>query len=144
MVEILGCNLKRFFDTVDNPPKDAEIIYAGNGNGINYEVWEVSDELFKVMCNLSENEFTSLAGNDAWSCVSKGNVCEHPDSEFIVNGKRIRCWKGLCSRNKYTCLTEYLCDYMGELLPTSVCSCTVELAKYNDMKLSELFSIYEG
>ena len=48
MVEILGCDLKRFFDTVDNPPKDAEITYAGNSSGINYEVWEVSDELFKV------------------------------------------------------------------------------------------------
>ena len=41
MVEILGSNLKRFFDTVDNPPKDAEITYAGNSSGINYEVWEV-------------------------------------------------------------------------------------------------------
>ena len=48
MVEILGCDLKRFFDTVDNPPKDAEITYAGNSSGINYEVWEVSDEYLKL------------------------------------------------------------------------------------------------
>ena len=29
MMEILGNKLKRFFDTVDNPPNDAEITYAG-------------------------------------------------------------------------------------------------------------------
>lgn len=144
MVEILGCNLKRFFDTVDNPPKDAEITYAGNNNRTNYEVWEVSDELFKTICSLSEGEITSLAGDDALWCVSKGNILEYPDSEFTVNGKGLICWNGMCSRNEYTCLTEYLCDSVGALSLASVCSHAVELAKYNDLKLSELFSIYEG
>ena len=45
MKEILGNNLKQFFDTIDNPPKDADITYAGD----RYEVWEVSDELHKMM-----------------------------------------------------------------------------------------------
>ena len=40
MIEILGNNLKQFFDIVDNPPNDAEITYAGES----YEVWEISDE----------------------------------------------------------------------------------------------------
>ena len=50
-MEILGGNLKKFFDTVDNPPNDAEITYAGN----EYEVWEVSDELHKrfEICSVS-------------------------------------------------------------------------------------------
>ena len=50
MIEILGNNLKQFFDIVDNPPNDAEITYAGEA----YEVWEVSDELHKKMCERSE------------------------------------------------------------------------------------------
>ena len=48
MVEILGKNLKQFFDTIDNPPNDAEITYAGD----RYEVWEVSDDLFIKMCDI--------------------------------------------------------------------------------------------
>lgn len=144
MVEILGSNLKRFFDIVDNPPKDAEITYAGNSSGINYEVWEVSDELFKVMCSLSENEFTSLAGEDAWWRSSKGSVLGYPDSEFVVNGKTLRCWDmGRTGRDEFTCLTEYLCDNVGASLPKNVCACAVDLAKYNDMKMSELFEVYE-
>ena len=57
MIEILGKNLKQFFDTIDNPPNDAEITYAGD----KYEVWEVSDKLFKKMCDMSEDEFVKLA-----------------------------------------------------------------------------------
>ena len=144
MVEILGSNLKRFFDTVDNPPNDAEITYAGNSSGINYEVWEVSDELFKVMCSLSENEFTSLAGEDVWWRSSKGSVLGYPDSEFVVNGKTLRCWDmGRTGRDEFTCLTVYLCDNVGASLPKNVCACAVDLAKYNDMKMSELFEVYE-
>lgn len=144
MVEILGCDLKRFFDIVDNPPKDAEITYAGNSSGINYEVWEVSDELFKTICSLSEGEFTSLAGDDAWWRSSEGSVLGYPDSEFVVNGKTLRCWDmGRTGRDEFTCLTEYLCDNVGASLPKNVCACAVDLAKYNDMKMSELFEVYE-
>lgn len=144
MVEILGSNLKRFFDIVDNSPKDAEITYAGNSSGINYEVWEVSDELFKTICSLSEGEFTSLAGDDAWWRSSEGSVLGYPDSEFVVNGKTLRCWDmGRTGRDEFTCLTEYLCDNVGASLPKNVCACAVDLAKYNDMKMSELFEVYE-
>lgn len=60
-MEILGNKLKRFFDKVDNPPNDAEITYAGH----RYEVWEVSENLFNKMCDMSEDEFVKLAGEEA-------------------------------------------------------------------------------
>ena len=60
-MEILGNKLKRFFDIVDNPPNDAKITYAGN----KYEVWEVSEDLFNKMCDMSEEEFVKLAGEEA-------------------------------------------------------------------------------
>ena len=69
MVEILGNNLKQFFDTVDNPPNDADITYAGN----KYEVWEVSDELFQKICGMPEEEFVKLAGEEAWLRQSYGS-----------------------------------------------------------------------
>ncbi|GAA6275845.1 hypothetical protein F170042I7_20310 [Blautia caecimuris] len=144
MVEILGGNLKRFFDTIDNPPNDAEITYAGNSYGIDYEVWEISDDLFKKMCDMNENRFRSMAGGVAWWRYTEGSVLGYPDSEFIVNGKTLKCWnKRMSSRNEFTCLTEYLRDNVGVSLPKNVCACAVDLAKYNDMKLSELFETYE-
>lgn len=144
MVEILGENLKRFFDVIDNPPNNAEITYAGNKKGINYEVWEVTDILFKRMCEMKEEEFVSLAGDDAWWRSSEGSILGYPDMEFIVNNQLLKCWdRGMSSRNEFTCLTEYLCDNVGASLPKNVCACAVDLAKYNDMKLSELFKKYE-
>ena len=67
MIEILGNNLKQFFDIVDNPPNDAEITYAGE----RYEVWEVSDELHKKMCNMSEEEFIELVKSGDFSIIKE-------------------------------------------------------------------------
>lgn len=61
-MEILGDSLKKFFDAVDIERKNADITYVGR----NYEVWEVSDELLKKMCNMTEEEFVSVAGENAW------------------------------------------------------------------------------
>ena len=83
MIEILGGNLKKFFDIVDNPPKDADITYAGE----RYEVWKISDELHKKMCDMSEEKFVEMAGEDAWWRSSTGSVLGVPDTEFNVNGE---------------------------------------------------------
>lgn len=74
MVEILGDNLKQFFDAVDNPPHDADIKYAGR----TYEVWEVSDELFKRICDMTEEDFVELAGENAWWRQSYGSNLGYP------------------------------------------------------------------
>lgn len=62
MKEILGGNLKRFFDAIDNKCNNADITYSGN----RYERWKVSDELFEKMCNIPKEEFIELAGDDAF------------------------------------------------------------------------------
>ena len=149
MVEILGKNLKEFFDTVDNPSNDADITYAGD----KYEVWEVSDELFKRMCNMTEEEFVELAGEDAWWRQSEGSNLGYPNAKSIINGEYITCWDNdyylsdayeeePCK--EFESLSEYLCDCVGASLPKNVCACAVDLAKYNDMTMSELFRKYEG
>ena len=138
-MEILGNNLKKFFDTVDNPPNDAEITYAGNM----YEVWEVSDELHKKMCDMSEDEFTELAGNDAWWRSCKGSVLGVPDTKFEVNGEDLLGWnRWEHERKTYANLTEYLCDCVGASTGKNVCACAMDLAKYNDMTMAELFEKY--
>lgn len=130
LVEILGSNLKKFFDVIDNPPNEADITYAGN----RYEVWEVSDDLFEKMCNMSEEEFVEIAGEDAWWRQSYGSNLGYPEETTIVNGNEI----------EYENLSEYLCECIGVSQPRNVCACAMDLAKYNDMTMGELFEEYEG
>ena len=143
MIEILGKNLKQFFDTIDNPPNDAEITYAGD----KYEVWEVSDKLFKKMCDMSEEEFVGIAGEDAWWRSSTGSVIGVPDTEFDINGNNLVAWNSPIYEskkdNKYENLSDYLCNCIGVSQPRNVCACAVDLAKYNDMTMGELFEKYE-
>lgn len=144
MIEILGNNLKQFFDIVDNPPKDAEITYAGE----RYEVWKVSDELYKRICDMSEEKFVELAGENAWWRSSEGSNLGYPDAEFEVNSENLTGWDSpiYSSKigNRYENLSDYLCNCIGASQPRNVCACTMDLAKYNDMTMGELFEKYEG
>ena len=164
MKEILGGNLKRFFDTIDSKCNDADITYAGN----KYEVWEVSDELFNKMCDMSEEEFVELAGEDAWWRSSEGSNLGTVDQEYIINGYKILAWDGHsreeccetccleeeekececieCLQESRECskLTEYMCDEIGASQPKNVCACAMDLAKYNGMSMGALFQKYEG
>ena len=140
MIEILGNNLKQFFDIVDNPPNDAEITYASG----RYEVWEISDELHKRMCDMSEEEFIEMAGEDAWWRSSTGSVLGIPDTEFKVNGEYLLGWNRWEREwNTYINLSEYLCECVGASTGKNVCACAMDLAKYNDMTMAELFEKYE-
>ena len=141
MIEILGNNLKQFFDIVDNPPNDAEITYAGE----RYEVWEVSDELHKKMCDMTEEKFVELAGEDTWWKSSEGSVLGVPDTEFEVKGEDMLGWNRWDRKQKkYSDLSEYLCECVGASTGKNVCACAMDLAKYNDMTMGELFEKYEG
>ena len=144
MKEILGKNLKKFFDVVDSECNDADITYAGD----RYEVWKVSDKLFDKICDMSEEEFVGIAGEDAWWRQSYGSNLGYPDAEFEVNGKNLTGWDSPIYDskigNKYENLSDYLCNCIGISQPRNVCACAVDLAKYNDMTMGELFEKYEG
>lgn len=143
-MEILGNNLKQFFDTIDKPQNDADITYANN----KYEVWEVSNELFKKMCDMTEEKFIELAGEDAWWRQSYGSNLGYPDAKFEVNGENLIGWDSPIYSSRighiYKNLSEYLCDCIGVSQPRNVCACATDLAKYNDMTMGELFEKYEG
>lgn len=149
MKEILGSNLQNFFDFVDEEYTDAEIKYAGS----RYEVWEISDELFKRMCNMPEEEFVEIAGENVWWGSAEGSVLGEPIAKSIVNGEPLVCWdddyylpdeyeEEPCK--EFESLSEYLCNEVGASLPRNVCPCAMDLAKYNGMTMSELFEKYEG
>jgi hypothetical protein len=161
MKEILGDNLKNFFANIDKYGIESNMTYKGE----RYEVWEVDDDLFPEMCDMSEEEFIELAGYDAWWRQSEGSILGSPNSTAFVNGHEIFAWideekynawcedcgcdiEEECNECKikdrtFTSLSEYLCDEMGCSQPKNVCALSVDLARYNKMTLGELFSKLE-
>lgn len=109
---------------------------------------EVSDDLFTKMCNMSEEEFFGIAGEDAWWRSSTGSIIGVPDTEFDVNGNNLVAWDSPIYEskkdNKYENLSDYLCNCIGASQPRNVCACAMDLAKYNDITMGELFEKYEG
>ena len=146
MKEILGGNLKRFFDAIDSKCSNSDITYAGD----RYEVWSITDELFDKICDMSEEEFVKLAGDDAWWRQSEGSNLGTPDTIFQIKGQKMLGWTKLWvdemedyELNRES-LTEYLCNCIGVSQPRNVCACAMDLAKYNGMSMGELFTKYEG
>lgn len=167
MKEILGENLLLFFA---NSGLNGKCTYSGN----TYEVWEVSDKDYNVMCNMSEEEFVKLCPDGMWRSA-EGSVLGCPCIEYKINGNKISAWDGdyrqtfydteckvcedkidgLCQgseldindcykERKYSTLLEYLCNELGCSQPRNVCALAVDLARYNHMTLGELFNKYQG
>ena len=150
MREVLGYNLKNFFDTVDPNCDEAEITYAGD----RYEVWKISDQLFSKMCSMTEKDFREIAGSNAWMRSSDGCLPQaYKKCNFTINGKDMIGWKykpwqeenrEYNNTDNYSSLSEYLREHIGASMPRNICACAVDLAKYNDITMGELFTKYEG
>lgn len=70
-----------------------------------------------------------------------------PYVNFKVNGEYLLGWDlGIYENNKYeySNLSQYLCEHLGISQPRNACALAVDLAKYNDMTIAELFEKYEG
>ena len=145
MKEILGNNLKQFFDNEIN----GNCTYKGD----RYEVWEVTNEMFDIMCDMSEELFVELAGEDAWWRSAEGCNLGTPDTIIHINGHKLLGWSGepweddeeddefeIYASN----LSNYLCDVIGISQPRNVCAVAVDLAKYNSMTMGELFTECES
>lgn len=144
MREILGNNLIRFFENNNSFCECAKLKYKGN----EYEVWEVSDELFVQMCDMHEDEFYKFAGDDAWWRSSEGSIMGIANVKFMVNGEYLLGWDSRIylskKGHKYENLSDYLCNCIGVSQPRNVCALVTDLAIYNGMTMTELFEKYEG
>lgn len=165
MKEILAESLQALFDNSD---LTGTCTYKSEL----YEVWEVSDEDFDFMCNMTEENFEKLCPDGMWR-YSEGSILSTPGVEYEINGHKIIAWDDrrnryiedcqVCPiREMYNCkqteedynecfglrryrkLTEYFCEEVGVSLPRNVCALAMDLAKYNNMSLGELFRKYEG
>lgn len=167
MKEILAENLSMFFS---NSGIEGNCTYSGKL----YEVWEVSDDDFKIMSNMSEEEFQKLCPNGMWRSANGSNL-GFPDDKYLINGEEIIAWDGYrrceyyndyckdcsdrisemckasdedietcCGERKYNTLLNYLCYEIGASLPKNVCALAVDLARRNNITMGELFCKYEG
>lgn len=150
MKEILGSNLEQFFN---NNFLNSDIARKLTYKGSRYEVWEVSDTTFDVMCNMTEEEFLCLAGGDAWWRSSDGCNLGSPDTTIHINGHELIGWGGESWEDEdedeefeiyASNLSNYFCDVIGASQPRNVCALAVDLAKYNNMTMGELFTKCEG
>lgn len=141
MVEIYAGHMKRFFK---KSGIKAKCTYA-NDAGYRKEVWEVQDDDFKKMCEMSDEEFTALAGNDAWWRSASGCNLGDPNAKYVINGHNVVAWDvrgevGLASRNIYLSFLDYACNHIGASQPRNVCAIAVSMAKHNNMTMGELFT----
>ena len=145
MKEILGNNLEQLFNNVVNGNRT----YKGD----KYEVWELSNEAFDAICDMSDEKFEELAGEDAWWRSSDGSNQGIPDTTVHINGHEILAWAGEPWEDEEddeefeiyaSKLTDYLCNELGASQPRNVCALAVDLAKYNGITMGELFTKYEG
>lgn len=137
--EILAQNIQSLFD-------NTSFIRVKTYSGKTYEVWQVSDDTFVFMCNMSDEKFEKLCPEGMWRSTDGSNM-GYPQDHLIVNKKKLRCWNTKekpYRKQKYESLLEYLCENVGASQPKNVCALAVDLAKCNYMTMGELFIKYEG
>ena len=170
MIEILaGDGIEYAFDELNISAKKT---YQGKEDATSYyEVWELSEEDFKKLSTITEEEWQDDYG---WYRYAEGSIMGPTNATFTINRREMLAWDGIRRLDlldqwrgesestkmifyhsfkeyeyyfmprKYRKLTEYLCDELGVSTERNVCALTVDLAKANNMTLAELFKIYEG
>lgn len=105
MIEILGSNLEPLFKQSGLKAKCTyKQTTTWKGYDTLYEVWEVDDETYKTMGDMSEEEFASYYPNDdeasdiCWIGPVPDNqrttiMCS-PDATYVIDGHKIRAWDG--------------------------------------------------
>lgn len=95
MVEIMGGDgIGKAFQALGIPAicRYMRKPYSGNSYaGELYEVWEVSDADYDKLCDVPDEAWQSDWG--WWRCAT-GSILGAADSEFIINGQKIKAWDG--------------------------------------------------
>ena len=172
MVEIFaGGDFERAAKSLNLTSVMQTYLYTTSDGGYreNYQVWALSDEDFSNLCSIDEKDWCKEWG---WWRHSDGANLGVAAVWYTICHERLRAWDGyarihlcdgchgaerkICSgsdRDKILCvgnsrnykdILDYLHNELGASTATNVCACAIELAKQNNMKLSELFKKYLG
>ena len=134
-----------------------------------YQIWELEKSDMHKM-----DEMTEWPEHYGWWRYAKGSNMGTAYSRFTINGQELIAWDGpsredlrddwkdepdsekasfhysykeyeeFWKPHKYDCLTDYLSEELGCSQPGNVCALVMDLARYNGLSMSELFSKFEG
>lgn len=154
MIEILAENLEKAIEELDI---QARKTYQGE----DYQIWEMNETEHEKFCDISEDDWKEDYG--MWRSSEGSIMSLHDLTEFVINDRKILAWDGAgriesleevggdenhddyCyGERKYITLLEYLCEEIGASQPGNVCALAVDLAKYNNISMAELFRKYQG
>lgn len=138
----------------------------------NYQVWIVSDDDFKKICAVRNEDWKESWG---WWRHAKGSNLGYVNHDYVINGEKLIAWdgynriswleecqndcsdrkRGLCDGTErdadqcfgeraYPDIISYLCNEIGASTETNVCACTIDLAHQNNLTLVEFFKKYLG
>lgn len=150
MKEILGGELDKAFKELNiSAKKTYESKNIRHEYQEIYQVWELSDEDFEKICNLTEKDWKDDWG--WWRSAEGSNLC-NPISRFNINHHYMKAWDGVnretSSRDhwsrEYNNLLEYFCDEIGASMEKHICALAVDLARINGITMGELFRKYQG
>jgi hypothetical protein len=156
MREILGDNLEKVME-VHNI--NAMKTYQGNKTNTDFrQVWELEDEDFEKLSNISDDDWL---GDYGWYRYAEGSNMEIVDRRYNINNHYIKAWDGVGREDweeenkkvspddrwfeprKYSNLLEYFCEELGASTEKNVTALAIDLAKQNGIKMSELFKKYQ-
>ncbi len=150
------------FGDVSNDFKRLCVNLRQTYKGEDYGVCEITDEEFNILCS-EPDDVEGVWSEGGWR-YCEGSNQEEPTQKVLINNKEIIAWYddsldfdnkeekqeylkengGVMPLEEFHDLLQYLCDEMGCSSPRNVCALTKDLAKYNNMKLSELFLKCQG
>lgn len=134
-------DISQEFTRLDINPRCA---YSGRGWSKDEEisVFQLTDNEFEILSNDPKDDWTEVPGCWRWC---KGSILGLPDMRFIVNHHYMLGWKGENHQTHcYEHLLEYLCNEMGVSVESNIFALTMDLAKYNNLCLAQLFRKYQG
>lgn len=156
MVEILGGSLEKVLNQFN-------IIAIKTYEGLTHfdsktQIWELEDVDFKKLCDISNDEWKEDYG---WFRCSKGSNMGEVNRRYNINNHYITAWDGSGREKqeeenrrlspddrwfeprKYHDLLQYFCEELGASTEKNVTALAIDLARQNNMKLSELFKKYQ-
>lgn len=159
MKEILGDNLEKAMEVFNITARKT---YQGSREDTDFrQVWELEDNEFEKLCNLSDDDWENN-NIEGWWRHAEGSNKGLVDRRYNINHHYIMAWDGYgreeqeeenkklpvddrwIELRKYHDLLEYFCEEIGASTEKNVTALAIDLAKQNNMKLSELFKKYQG
>lgn len=111
-----------------------------------YQVWKLDKNNYNKLDNTDDNKYNDC---EWWQYAESSNK-SIPTKEYIINNKSIIAWDSpnredldYYNDREYANLLEYFCYEVGASLEENIIALSVDLAKYNNMTVGELFNTYQ-